>query len=84
MNNEPLQQAVAAATATAWPDFAAQHPALSQAIDQRMLSEHLTRTLADDPAFVEAYRGAIEANVAQNALADLVKGFVVPAIRRLL
>jgi hypothetical protein len=84
MNADQLKREVGVATAAAWPDFAAEHPALAQTIDQAMLGEYLTRSLADDPAFISAYQAAVEANVAQRALANLVNEFVVPALRRLL
>lgn len=84
MSQETLQREIAAATSSAWPAFAAEHPALARTIDLAMLNEHLTRSLADDPAFAAAYQAAIEANVAPQALANLVDGFVRPALRRLL
>ena len=84
MNNERLKRDVAAATSDVWPAFAAEHPALARTIDQAMLSEYLTRSLADDAGFIAAYQAAVEANVAQRALANLVNEFVAPALRRLL
>lgn len=83
-DQDQLRQAVMAATGSAWPAFAAEHPALARTIDQAALGTHLTRSLADDPAFVNAYVAAVEANVAPRVLACLVERFVTPALRRLL
>ena len=84
MSKDQLQRDVAAATSLAWPAFAAEHPALARTIDQAMLCEYVTRSLADDPSFIAAYQAAVEANVAHQALANLVSEFVAPALRRLI
>ena len=84
MRDEKLQRDIAAATSQTWPAFAAEHPALARTIDQAMLSEYLTRSLEEDASFIAAYQAAVEAHVAQRALANLVSEFVAPALRRLL
>lgn len=84
MSAEQLKADIATATASAWPAFAAEHPALARTIGQTVLSDFVTHSLADDPAFIEAYRAAVEARVGEEALTSLVSEFVAPALRRLL
>ena len=83
LNADQLKRDVAAAVESSWPQFAADHPALAHAIDQTLLSEHVADSLADDPAFNEAYRGAIEASVGARVMGDVVRRFVDAALSRL-
>lgn len=67
-----------------WPTFARAHPALARVIDQELLRDYAFDSLADDPAFVEAYRQAVSANLALSAIGELVAPFIGRAIARLL
>ena len=78
-----LRVRVATMVGQAWPQFVQAHPALSRVIDPELLKDYTFDTLADDPAFVEAYRNAVEARVAVEAVTRLIEPFVRAAIGRL-
>jgi Asp-tRNA(Asn)/Glu-tRNA(Gln) amidotransferase B subunit len=82
--NATLESQIAAVVSAKWPDFAREHPALARTIDQAALGDYAAEVLADDAAFKDAYRSAVEANVGARALANLVEQFVAPVLRRLL
>lgn len=82
--NKELESHIATAVAAKWTDFAREHPALARTIDQAALGDYAAESLADDPAFQDAYRSAVEANVSARALAELVGQFVATVLRRLL
>lgn len=84
LDNETLRAHVVLAIDQNWSAFAAEHPALAQVIDQIVLRDYVFETLADDPAFLDAYRAATESAASLNALANVVNGFVLPILKRLL
>lgn len=82
-NEERLKRDVAAAVDASWSQFEVDHPALAREIDRTLLAEHVADTLADDPAFVNAYRAALEAQAGARVLGDLVQRFVAIAVTKL-
>ncbi len=83
MNQDELKQRVTAAIESTWQQFQAEHPALSQVIDQAMLSEHVVGSLADDQAFQIAYEQAIAAKVGAHAFSEMMIQFVGTVVNRL-
>lgn len=63
MNQDELKQRVAAAIESTWPQFQAEHPALSQVIDQAMLGEHVVESLQKDDEFQAAFQNAVAAKI---------------------
>lgn len=83
LTTDVLKAQISVVIATSWPAFAAEHPALAHVIDQATLSDHVARSLADDAAFQEAWRQAVEAHVGVESLANLVQRFVALVLQRL-
>ena len=83
MNQNELRQRVAATIESTWPQFQAEHPALSQVIDQTMLSEHVVESLKSDAEFQRAYEQAVEAKVGAQAFSNMMTRFVVAVVHRL-
>lgn len=54
MKRADLRRQVKEVVHLSWPEFVQRHPHLAQAIDETMLVEQISESLADDPAFKSA------------------------------
>lgn len=54
MDTAELKTMIADRVQQAWPQFAAAHPHLSQAMDELLLTNHIAESLMDDPDFQSA------------------------------
>ena len=79
-----LKEEVQKAVALEWPKFAAEHPRLAEAIDQSVLVEQATTSLADDPAYRAAMENAAAAGGTGEAIIALIAQFVGDWIKRLI
>ena len=84
MTTAVLRRQVTAAIGRAWPTFVREHPTLAQVVDEELLSNYVFDTLADDDAFVAAYRNACKTATRPAALATIVDAFVKPVLKRIL
>jgi hypothetical protein len=82
-NPVALRSQIAEAVEQSWPQFAAGHPSLARVIDAQVIHDYVAQSLADDAAFQQAYRAAVEASVAAGSLGTLVRRFVDVAIARI-
>jgi len=78
-----LRTEVQKVVAGQWSEFAQRHPRLAAAIDQTLLVEQATATLADDPEFRDAIETATMANPTARSIIGVIEQFVVDWLRRL-
>ncbi len=67
-----------------WQAFAQEHPRLAEVIDQTLLVEQATASLADDAAFQQAMRDADAATISGQSLLDLVQQYVIEWLKKLI
>ena len=78
-----LKDHVRRAIASAWDEFAREHPLLSQAIDQEMLVEQAMACIADDAEYKSAMEQAAAVGIGVSAIDSFVARFVARWIKAL-
>lgn len=72
MNRIDVREIVEQAVGGEWEAFCRRHPALSQAVDRRLIIEQCLANMRQEPEFVETVREVELAGLAQGVLQDLV------------
>jgi len=67
-----------------WRGFAQRHPRLAEVIDQSLLVEQATASIADDPDYQRALREAEGMEWSADVALELVSGFVKDWLKKLL
>jgi hypothetical protein len=84
MSSINLKDEVQKILAVEWRSFAERHPRLAEVIDQSLLVEQATASIADDPDYQRALREAEGMEWSANVAMELVGGFVKDWLKRLL
>lgn len=84
MTHVNVREQVEQALQGQWATFAANHPRLAEVIDQDLLVEQATSSLADDPEYQQAMAQASAAGMSGEALAELVRKYVGEWLGRLM
>ena len=84
MTTETLKTHIAAAVAVRWDDFSQRHPMLAGVIDQTLLVENVSDSLANDPAYQEALAATRASQVGLETVIGLIDGYVIKYISRLI
>jgi hypothetical protein len=84
MSSINLKDEVQRILAVEWRGFAERHPRLAEVIDQSLLVEQATASIADDPDYQRALREAEGMEWSANVAMELVGGFVKDWLKRLL
>ena len=79
-----LKDEVQKILAVEWIGFAERHPRLAEVIDQALLVEQATGSIADDPDYQRALREAEGMEWSANIAVELVGGFVKDWLKKLL
>ena len=84
MSSINLKDEVRKIVAVEWSGFAQRHPRLAEVIDQSLLVEQATASIADDPDYQRALREAAGMEWSADIAIELVRGFVKDWLKRLL
>jgi len=76
MNRINLKEEVRRAMRGEWDTFAARHPRLAKVLDESLLVEEVSESLARDQEYQAAMNDAVAAGLAIEALGDLLRRFV--------
>lgn len=72
MNRVDVREVVERAVGGEWDAFCRRHPALSRAVDQRLMIEQCVASVRQDPEFAEALREVEMAGLAHSVLQEMV------------
>ena len=84
MSSINLKDEVQRVLAGEWRGFAQRHPRLAEVIDQSLLVEQATASIADDPDYQRALREAEGMEWSADVALELVSGFVKDWLKKLL
>jgi len=84
MSSINLKDEVQKVMAVEWRGFAQRHPRLAEVIDQSLLVEQATASIADDPDYQRALREAEGMEWSASVAMELVRGFVTDWLKKLL
>ena len=84
MSSINLKDEVQKILAVEWRGFTERHPRLAEVIDQSLLVEQATASIADDPDYQRALREAEGMEWSANVAVELVGGFVKDSLKKLL
>jgi len=84
MDRIELKEIVKRAIARKWDAFAADHPHLAGVIDQELLAEGATQSLADDPEYQRAMEQSHAVGIGIEAIISFVDRLVAEFLNRLL
>lgn len=76
MNTIELKQVVRIAIKNGWEAFAADHPRLAAVMDEQLLVEQATQSIADDPEFQHALSQASVIGITADSVVQLAQRFV--------
>ena len=76
MSQIDLKQVVRIALHNGWQAFAADHPRLAAVMDEHLLVEHATQSIADDPQFQQALSQASITGICADSVVELAQRFV--------
>jgi hypothetical protein len=84
MSSINLKDEVQKILAIEWRSFAERHPRLAEVIDQSLLVQQATASIADDPDYQRALREADGMEWSANVAIELIRGFVLDWLKKLL
>lgn len=76
MSQIDLKQVVRIAIRNGWDAFAQDHPRLATVLDEQLLVEQATQSIADDPQFQQALSKASVAGITAESVVELAQKFV--------
>lgn len=76
MSQIDLKQAVRVAIHNGWEAFAQDHPRLASVMDEQLLVEQASQSIADDPQFQQALSQATMTGVTAETIVELAQRFV--------
>jgi hypothetical protein len=76
MTKSQLKDNVRAAIHSGWDAFAQDHPRLAAVLDEELLIEQATQSIADDPQYQQTMSQASVTGIAADSLAPLIQKLV--------